>query len=143
MLGKDPFELMKEMNKNMEKLTREIWNRSMEVGFEFKQKPSMDVIEKKDETVIKMDIPGTRKEDINIKVRDSVLEVSAKRREEKKKEKEDFYKRERRYTGYKRTVGLPEGSKIDEIEAEYKNGVLKVKVPGKEKEKEAKKVRVK
>lgn len=141
---KDLWKMMEEMNKNMEKLTREFWEKSKESGFEFKQRPSMDVMDEGSEVIIKMDMPGTRKEDINVRATEDMLEVSAERKEIEKEEEKDFYRRERRYTGYQRSFSLPEGSKPDEIEAEYEEGVLTITVPKKEgKGKKKKKIQVK
>lgn len=141
--NKDIERLMNEMNQNMEKLTREFWNKSKEMGMEFSTQPSMDVINKGEKMIVKMDMPGVNKEDINIRTSHDMLEVSAERKEAKEEKEEDYYRRERRYTGYKRSLSLPKGAKPDEIKAEYEDGVLKITMPKKERKKEKQKIEVK
>lgn len=102
----------------------------------------MDVIDKGKRMVVKMDMPGVEKEDINIKATKDMLEVSAERKEAEEEGKEDFYRKERRYTGYQRTLSLPEGAKTDQIKAKYEDGVLKIIIPKKKKAKEKQKIEV-
>lgn len=92
-----------------------------------------DIKEKKDKYVIEMDLPGYAKENINLELNNGYLEVSAKvEKEEKNNEEEKFVRRERFYGECSRSFYVGEDVTEDDIEAEFKNGMLKIEVPKKE-----------
>ena len=92
-----------------------------------------DIKEKKDKYIIVMDLPGYDKENINLELNNGYLEVTAKV-EEKKDEGEDekFVRRERFYGECSRSFYVGDDIKEEDINAEFKNGTLKVEVPKKE-----------
>lgn len=91
-----------------------------------------DIIEKKDEYVIEMDLPGYEKENINIELNDGYLEISAKTvRDENSKESEKYVHKERFFGQCSRNFYLGDSIEQD-IHAEFKNGILKVVIPKKE-----------
>ncbi len=94
-----------------------------------------DIKEKKDKYIIVMDLPGYDKENINLELNNGYLEVTAKV-EEKKDEGEDekFVRRERFYGECSRSFYVGDDIKEEDINAEFKNGTLKVEVPKKENE---------
>ncbi len=94
--------------------------------------PALDIYEDEDKIVIEADIPGVKKEDIKISVEDNVLTIKAeKKKEEKVKEKDVVYE-EIAYGMYAREIDLPHTVDTEKIEAEYKDGVLKISLPKKE-----------
>ena len=106
-----------------------------------------DIKEKKDKYVIEMDLPGYAKDNINICLKNGYLEVSAK--VEVKNESDDdekFVRRERFYGECSRSFYVGDYLTEEEIEAEFKNGTLKIEVPKKEEHKnisETKKIMIK
>lgn len=88
--------------------------------------PRIDMSENKDGYEVLADLPGLDKKDIKISLHDNVLTVQGERREEQKKEDDKRYYYERSFGTFSRSIRLPE--KVDEanIQAEYKNGVLKL-----------------
>ena len=93
---------------------------------------------------VEVDLPGIKKEDIDIDVEDNVLTISGERKTKKEVKEEDYYKIESQYGKFSRSFTLPEKVDTENIHAESKNGVLEVIVPKlKEEEKKAKKIKVK
>lgn len=96
-----------------------------------------DIKEKSDKYIIEMDLPGYEKENINLSLKDGYLEISAKvEREENNEENERFVHKERFYGHCSRSFYVGEQITEEDIHAEFKNGILKVSIPKKEKKKE-------
>lgn len=92
-----------------------------------------DIKEKKDHYEIIMDLPGYEKENINLELNNGYLEISAKvEKEEDNSEEEKFVRRERFYGECARSFFVGEDISEEDINAEFKNGTLKVEVPKKE-----------
>lgn len=104
-------------------------------------KPLADVKETDKEVVMHMELPGIKKENINIDVKDGVLTVSGERKEEKKTEHEKYHRTERSYGSFKRSMMLPKGITDKDIKASCQDGVLEVSFPRPEKS-EVKKITV-
>lgn len=95
--------------------------------------PSVDIVEEGDKYVITADLPGVDKKDISISAEDGILSINAERNVERK-ENVKGYKYFERHTGtFKRSFRLTDSLDADKIAAEYKNGVLTLSVPKKEK----------
>jgi HSP20 family protein len=90
--------------------------------------PAVDVWETEDELVYAFDLPGIPEEDIAIEFEDGALTVSAERDRDHKVEGDRFYRYERRFGSFSRTIGLPQGVSEDAIKANYENGVLEIHV---------------
>lgn len=97
--------------------------------------PRLDVYEEKDRVNIEAEIPGLQKEDIKVKLEDNVLNISGERKEEEEKKGKGYYRMERRYGKFFRSVALPVEVKEKDIKANYKDGVLKIEIPKAEEEK--------
>ncbi len=80
---------------------------------------------------ITSDLPGIEKEDIKIEVKGDYLTIEAEKKEEKEEENKKYYRRERSYGKFSRAVMIPEDAERDngKIDAEFKNGVLKITIP--------------
>ena len=91
--------------------------------------PGIDVFEKDDRLVTKVDLPGLKKEDVKVEVMDGHLVISGERKSETEQTKDNVYRCEREYGSFSRAVPLPEGVKIEEISAAFADGVLEVSVP--------------
>jgi HSP20 family protein len=92
--------------------------------------PAMDVKERDDEFVIVADMPGVKKEDIDVTLENGILTISAETKSDtEEKEGERVLRRERRYGKYVRSLRL--GTQIDEkgVKANYKDGVLELTLP--------------
>jgi HSP20 family protein len=91
--------------------------------------PDIDVFERKGKLVVRADLPGVKREDVQVRVDGETLIVQGHREEEKEVNEKDYHHFERRTGTFTRTVALPEGVNPDAIEANYKDGVLEVTVP--------------
>ena len=91
--------------------------------------PEIDVFEKDNRLITKIDLPGMKKEDVKVEVTDGHLAISGERKTEAEEKKEDFYRCEREYGSFYRAVPLPEGVKLEDVKATFSDGVLEVSVP--------------
>jgi HSP20 family protein len=92
--------------------------------------PDMDVFEQEGKLVMRLDLPGMRREDIEVAVEGDMLVVRGQRKEEEKEIKEEnYYRAERAAGAFYRSIRIPEGTNPDAVEATYKDGVLEVRVP--------------
>jgi HSP20 family protein len=91
--------------------------------------PSVDISESEEGFELKADLPGMKKEDINIEYKENVLSISGEKSHVDEKENKSFHRMERSYGKFERSFRLPSHIKADEIKASFKNGVLSVKVP--------------
>jgi HSP20 family protein len=91
--------------------------------------PEVDVFEKDNRLVTKIDLPGMKKEDVKVEITDGYLAISGERKSEAEEKKENFYRCEREYGNFYRAVPLPEGAKFEDILATFADGVLEVSVP--------------
>ncbi len=91
--------------------------------------PALDLREDKDNLVVTVELPGMKKEDIEVTVQDGVLSISGERKREQTAEEEGVYRSERYYGRFHRTITLPKPVKEDEVKATYKDGVLTIVLP--------------
>jgi HSP20 family protein len=91
--------------------------------------PEIDVFEKDNRLVTKIDLPGMKKEDVKVEITDGQLAISGERRSEAEEKKEQYYRCEREYGSFYRAVPLPEGVKLEDVKATFADGVLEVSVP--------------
>lgn len=91
--------------------------------------PTIDLYDDRDHLVLKAEIPGMKKEDIDISLHGDVLTLSGERKEEKTFEKADTYRSERFLGRFQRTLTLPCTVDAGKVQASYKDGVLTVTLP--------------
>jgi HSP20 family protein len=90
--------------------------------------PEIDVFEKDDRLVTKIDLPGMKKEDVKVEVTDGHLAVSGERKHEHEETKGNVYRCEREYGSFYRAVPLPDGVQLNDVKASFADGVLEVSV---------------
>ncbi|HEY1511505.1 MAG TPA: Hsp20/alpha crystallin family protein [Solirubrobacteraceae bacterium] len=91
--------------------------------------PAMDLVETDEHYVLKADLPGVAESDVKIELDDSVLTVSGERKAGHEENKQGYYRVERSYGAFTRTLTLPEGVDGDSIKASFDKGVLEVRIP--------------
>lgn len=91
--------------------------------------PRIEVLEKGNRLVTRVELPGMKKEDVSVEVTDGQLTVSGERKHESDETKGGVYRSEREYGSFYRAVPLPEGVTLDEVKATFADGVLEVSVP--------------
>lgn len=91
--------------------------------------PDVDIVEDNDKVAVSVDLPGMNKEDIKVRVEDSVLTIKGERKFEKEDKQKNYHHMERVYGSFCRTFSLPGSVAGDKIKANYKNGVLSIELP--------------
>jgi HSP20 family protein len=89
----------------------------------------MDLVETEDHLVLRADLPGLDTEDVNIEVKDGVLTISGERKDEHEEKADGYYRVERTFGSFSRTLSLPKGIEAEGIAADFADGVLEVKIP--------------
>ncbi len=100
--------------------------------------PRVDVYEKDNKIVIEAEIPGAKKEDIEVKIRDNAVVIKGEVKREEEKKEENYYRSERFYGVFERVIPLPAEVKAEEAKASFENGILKLEIPKATAEKEVK-----
>ncbi|MDW8066104.1 MAG: Hsp20/alpha crystallin family protein [Aquificaceae bacterium] len=100
--------------------------------------PAVDVYETDKEVVIKAELPGVKKENVEVSIRDNSLHIRGEKKEEKEEKTETYHRVERVYGKFERVIPLPVDVKVEEAKAEFKDGILEVRIPKAEGAKEKK-----
>lgn len=104
-------------------------------GSRFDWSPRVDVRETKDNFQIDAEIPGIKRDDVEINIDNHVLTIQGQTKQEKKEEGEEYHRVERYYGSFSRSFSLPENVDEEKIEASFKDGLLTLTVPKTEKAK--------
>ena len=91
--------------------------------------PVVDIEEQKDKYVVHAEIPGMKKDEIEVEYRDSYLTIRGEKKFEHEEKKKDFHRIERSYGSFHRTFEIPEEINEEAIKGEYKNGILSISLP--------------
>ena len=94
--------------------------------------PAVDIFENEKELVLKADLPDLVEKDIDVRVENNMLTISGERKYEKDVKEENYLRVERAYGSFSRSFSLPNTVNTEAIKAEYKNGVLTVRMPKRE-----------
>ena len=135
--GQDPFTLFRQMTSDFDRMfegfgtpaVRWPMLRTRPLIESANWLPEVDVFEKDNRLVTRVDLPGMKKEDVKVEVTDGHLTISGERKTESEEKKEKFYRSERQYGSFYRAVPLPEGVKLEDVQATFSDGVLEVSVP--------------
>jgi HSP20 family protein len=104
--------------------------------------PQMDLVEVEDHFVLKADLPGLDDGDVSIEVQDGTLTISGERKAEHESRERGWYRVERSFGSFSRSLTLPDGVDADAISAQFDRGVLEVRVP-KPEERKPRRVQIK
>lgn len=91
--------------------------------------PAMDLLETDEDFVLRADLPGMTESDVNIELEDNVLTVSGERKAEREDKREGFYRMERAFGSFSRSLTLPKGVDPEAVSASFDQGVLEVRIP--------------
>lgn len=98
-------------------------------------KPSVDILDNEDSYLVKAELPGVIKKDVNISVNDGVLTLSGEKKRDIEKKEDNYHLTESFYGKFERSFTLPKDVKSEGIKADYKNGILNINIPKAEKAK--------
>lgn len=138
--GGSPFQLMRQMSEEMDRMVERFFG---DVGFgrrgfglepfratgEMTWSPRIEAYQKDDQFVIRAELPGVSKDDINVNISDDAVTLQGQRRHEQQEEREGYYHSEWSYGSFARTIPLPEGAIVDNADASFRDGVLKITIP--------------
>lgn len=91
--------------------------------------PEIEMFTKNNELIVRADIPGLKREDVNVEVTEDAIILRGERKHEKEEKGEGFYRAERSYGSFYRTLPLPDGVKTEGAKAVMHDGVLEIKMP--------------
>ena len=91
--------------------------------------PVLDVYEDKDNLFVKVELPGMKREEIEVSLHEGSLSISGERKSEQKHEDTEVYRAERFFGRFQRTVALPTPVAADKVKAQYKDGILTITLP--------------
>ena len=122
----NPFSIFDEMERDMARVFRGY--EPVVVNQDYGFTPTTDVTENEKAYFVSVDLPGVKKENINVEVHEGILKISGERKSST--EREGYS--ERRYGKFERSLSLPKDVDADKIEAHFENGVLELAIPKKE-----------
>jgi HSP20 family protein len=91
--------------------------------------PQLDVTEDYKSFSVKIDLPGMGEKDVDVTLSDRVLTIRGKKEEDKETKDKDFYRRERAFGSFRRSIEIPTAVDASKIEASFNKGVLKIQLP--------------
>ncbi|TET22756.1 MAG: Hsp20/alpha crystallin family protein [Candidatus Stahlbacteria bacterium] len=138
----DPFWGIESFRRDMERLFDSFFGRWPSEGYPTLWGPAVDIEETKDSLVVRVEIPGMKKEEIKIQTVGDNLVISGERKHEAEEKDRHFHRVERTYGKFQRVVSLPIEVESDRAKASYKEGVLEITFPKSEKTR-AKEIEVK
>jgi HSP20 family protein len=134
----NPFEEILRLQRELERLARLGAPVEKEIERELKLIMPVEMYETPEELVVKVELPGVRKEDIEVSVRDNYLVIRAEKREEIEENREQVHVSERFYGKFERVIPLPTEVDTESVKAKYENGILEIRFPKKSAVKEKK-----
>ena len=96
--------------------------------------PAVEVLERGDKLLVRAELPGVSKDDVSVDITDDVLTIEGERRQESEDRGEGFYRSERSYGHFVRSIPLPEGVDSEKADAKFKDGVLEITLPAPKRE---------
>jgi HSP20 family protein len=91
--------------------------------------PAVDLYEEKDDIVVKAELPGMEKDNIEVNLSGDRLTIKGEKKQEEEVKKEGYYRSERSYGSFLRTLELPTDVQADKVKAAFKNGILEIRLP--------------
>ncbi|RKX70178.1 Hsp20/alpha crystallin family protein [candidate division WOR-3 bacterium] len=124
----EPFKELVDLRTSFDRLFDRFFENWPEPMEEF-WAPAIDVVETDGHIEVKAELPGLKKEDIRVKLEDNVLTISGERKKEKEEKDKRYYRVERCYGRFLRSIELPTEVEPEKVEAKYKDGVLSITIP--------------
>jgi HSP20 family protein len=91
--------------------------------------PSVDIFEEKNDVVVKAELPGIKKEDIDVTLTDDTISIAGEKKKEEEVQKKNYYRWECSYGSFARTFTLPAEVQTEKVKTQFKDGVLEVRIP--------------
>jgi HSP20 family protein len=127
-----PLGLLRQMTTELDRMFEDPWTvrwPALQLENKAAWSPRLDVFEKDNRLITKVDLPGVKKEDVSVEVADGQLTLIGERKIESENQNDNFYRAECEYGSFCRSVPLPPGVKVEDIKATFTDGVLEVSMP--------------
>lgn len=131
----DPFREIVSLRDELDRLFDSVFGRLPRERAETYWAPPLDIEENDESIVVRAELPGMNKDDIKISLSDDTLTIAGERKMESEKKGKTYYRMERAYGKFQRTVTLPAEVEGEKAKASYKAGVLELVLPKSEKSK--------
>ena len=131
-LSRRPFAFMRRFSEEMDRLFadfgvgRDLSPRGFGNFGEALWSPQVEMFERDGQLIVRADLPGLTKDDVKVEVTDNSINLSGERRSEREEKDAGYYRSERSYGSFYRSIPLPEGVNADDANATFKNGVLEI-----------------
>ena len=125
----EPSEGFTSLRRELDHLFEDFFQRGPFRGGELGWEPAVEVADTTDAVVVKAQVPGISKDNLQVNVTDNTLTLKGEMKEEEKKEEKNYSRREFRYGAFARTITLPVVVQADKTTAQLKDGVLEVTIP--------------
>lgn len=122
-----PFGALQRLQQDVGRFAEGFWQGSPEEPLVWQ--PAVDIYEEGKQWVVKADIPGVEPKDIDVQVTDDGLKIAAETVSEEKTEDKGYYRSERRFGAFRRFIPLPAEVDPERVKANFRNGVLEVRMP--------------
>jgi len=140
-LAATPFTFMRRFSEEMDHLFEDFGGRGWLTPMLDKAQlpqgpwsPQVEIFERDNELVLRADLPGLSKEDVNVELADDAITIEGERKNEHEEKGEGYYRSERSYGKFYRRIPMPEGAKADDASASFLNGVLEITIPAEKRE---------
>lgn len=134
----DPFRNVAALQDRINRIFDESFSRTADLDDDISMsawKPLVDIYETDEAIILKAELPGIKKNDVSVEVKDNVLTLKGARTEEKEIKEKNYYRKERAFGTFSRSFNLQHRIQPDKIKARFKDGVLKIEIPKPEEEK--------
>lgn len=127
----DPFKDLLTLQERMNRLFDEVLPRTREEETLERGvwSPAVDIYETEDSIVLKAELPGVKREDVSVEIKDNLLVLKGEKKFERDVKEENYHRMERAYGAFQRSFTLPNIVDKDKVRARYKDGVLEVILP--------------
>jgi len=134
----DPFRDVAVLQDRINRIFDESFTRTADMDDDISMsawKPTVDIYETDEAIILKAELPGIRKEDVSVEVKDNTLTLRGERAEDKDIKEESYFRKERCFGTFSRTFNLQHRVQPDKIKAKFKDGILEIEIPKPEEEK--------
>jgi HSP20 family protein len=125
----EPLRELSSLQNEMNRLFNTAFDTPVANGGNRRWVPAMDLVETAEDFVLRADLPGLTQEAVKIEVEDTTLTISGERQAEHEPREEGFYRLERAFGAFSRSLTLPKGVNAEAVTASFSNGVLEVHIP--------------
>lgn len=138
----EPFSQLRRLQEDMDRLFHEVFTGRPALSALERWAPRVDLYETEKEVVVKADLPGLTKKDVEVTVEEDAVTIQGETKKDEEVKDEGYYRRERHYGKFVRTIPVPTAIDTEKAKATFKDGILEVRLPKVEAKPKGKKVTI-